>query len=317
MFGNNQNFIVMKKILIFYFIVSINLILAQKNENGKVYDQHPAITTAKKFNAALTTGDTATLRELVTKDFISYNSNYYHPRYKGNGIQALFRSSLYLKNNFLNLKIENWGQAYPDAVSYDRSGLYVYTYDIMSGFDKNNGFKINSPRKSTFIFDKKGKKIKKLLFSDNTAHFQKYSKSKEVVKNGVIYKDHPDIAKVRLMMAHIEMGNIDKAYENFSENAKIYDINSDYGTSMTVDQIKEINKKMFDKFELLNIVETGYPDLLDYEGDGKVIISWWDLKFKNKSTGNEFFVLLHMQHTINEEGKIIRESNYYNGSVFN
>ena len=99
-----------KLILIFYFIFSMNQIFAQKNENGKVYDQHPAISIAKKFNAALTTGDTATLKKLVTKDFISYNSNYYHPRYKGNGIKDLFRNSLYLKNNFFNLKIENWGK---------------------------------------------------------------------------------------------------------------------------------------------------------------------------------------------------------------
>ena len=306
----------MKKKFIITLIFLTNVTFSQKNENGKVYDKHPAISIALKFNLALTSGDTTALKELVTEDFVSYNSNYYHPRYKGNGIKSLLNSSLYLKENFINLKIENWGEAYPDAIEYDRSGLYVYTYDVMSGFDKNNGFKINSPRKSTFIFDKKGKKIKRLLYSDNTAHFQKYSMSKEVIKNGVIYKDHPFIAKVRLMMAYIELGDLEKAYESFTENARINDVNLDYGASMSLSELKEANKTMLSNFDLISVTETGYPDLLDYEGDGMVVISWWDLKFKNISSGKEFLVDLHMQHSFNDDAKIIREDNYYNGKLF-
>ena len=306
----------MKKKFIITLIFLTNVTFSQKNENGKVYDKHPAISIALKFNLALTSGDTTALKELVTEDFISYNSNYYHPRYKGNGIKSLLNSSLYFKENFINLKIENWGEAYPDAIDYDRSGLYVYTYDVMSGFDKNNGFKINSPRKSTFIFDKKGKKIKRLLYSDNTAHFQKYRVSKEVIKNGVIYKDHPFIAKVRLMMAYIELGDLEKAYESFTENARINDVNLDYGASMSLSELKEANKTMLSNFDIISVTETGYPDLLDYEGDGMVVISWWDLKFKNISSGKEFLVDLHMQHSFNDDGKIIREDNYYNGKLF-
>mgnify|MGYP003302921262 CR=1 FL=1 len=34
--------------------------------------------------------------------------------------------------------------------------------------------------------------------------------------------------------------------------------------------------------ELTDIREYGFPDVLDYEGDGAVVISWWEMDFKNK-----------------------------------
>ena len=80
----------MKKKFIITLIFLTNVTFSQKNENGKVYDKHPAISIAQKFNLALTSGDTTALKELVTEDFVSYNSNYYHPRYKGNGIKSIY-----------------------------------------------------------------------------------------------------------------------------------------------------------------------------------------------------------------------------------
>ena len=34
--------------------------------------------------------------------------------------------------------------------------------------------------------------------------------------------------------------------------------------------------------EIVDIREYGFPDVLDYEGDGAVVISWWVMDFKNK-----------------------------------
>ena len=81
------------------------------------------------------------------------------------------------------------------------------------------------------------------------------------------------------------------------KNARINDVNLDYGASMSLSELKEANKTMLSNFDLISVTETGYPDLLDYEGDGMVVISWWDLKFKNISSGKEFLVDLHMQHS--------------------
>ncbi len=66
---------------------------------------------------------------------------------------------------------------------------------------------------------------------------------------------------------------------------------------------------------MISVNESGYPDVLDYEGDGKVIISWWDFKLRNKKTGEEVMFKSHNQHWLNDEGVIWREDAYYNGAL--
>ena len=53
-------------------------------------------------------------------------------------------------------------------------------------------------------------------------------------------------------------------------------------------------------------------DVLDYEGDGAVVISWVEMTFKNKKSGNIGTILQHIQHSFNEEGEIVREDYYFN-----
>ena len=65
-------------------------------------------------------------------------------------------------------------------------------------------------------------------------------------------------------------------------------------------------------FEIMNIRESGFPDVLDYEGDGAVVISWVEMTFKNKKSGNIGTILQHIQHSFNEEGEIVREDYYFN-----
>lgn len=290
---------------------------AQVSNNGEVYDKHPGINHANAFTQAYVSGDTTKMRSMVTKNFKVYNMMNTNPKYKGGTIENMIGQSVYLSTNMLNLSIKNRGSAYPDAIDFKRSGLYVYTYEMMTGFDKNNGFKIKSPRNSTFIFNKKGDKIARLLISDNTAHFQKYSESFSTEENGVIYKNHPDIGKIRLVMAHIEMGDVASSRVDFSENARFFDQNIPFGESLSLAENKAVVQSIFDNFELLEINESGYPDLMDYEGSGSVVFSWWDMHFKNKKTKKTFWVDLHLQHWLNDEGKIVREDAYYNGSLFN
>jgi hypothetical protein len=65
-------------------------------------------------------------------------------------------------------------------------------------------------------------------------------------------------------------------------------------------------------FEIVNIIESGFPDVLDYSGDGAVVISWADFTFKNKKSGNTKTISQHIQHWFNEEGEIVREDYYFN-----
>ncbi len=215
----------MRKLFLFAFLLSFGAASAQKHANGKIFDKHPALDIVAEFTKAYTSGDTTTLKNLTTEGFKMYNMMNNDPDYKGGTRRNLMGQAVWLSNNMVNLKIENRPPAYPDAMEFKDGPVYVYTYEMMTGFDKNNGFKINSPRNSTFIFDESGEKINRLLFSDNTAHFQKYFDSGETRTNGTIYKDHPMIAKVRLLFAYLEVGDLDKAFEGYNEGARVYDIN--------------------------------------------------------------------------------------------
>ena len=289
--------------------------MAQKHNNGKIFDEHPALDIVAEFTKAYTSGDTTTLKALTTEGFKMYNMMNNDPDYTGGTRRNLLGQSMWLSNNMVNLKIENRPPAYPDAMEFKGGPVYVYTYEMMTGFDKNNGFKINSPRNSTFIFDESGKKINRLLFSDNTAHFQKYFDSRETKTNGTIYKDHPVIAKVRLLFAHLETGDLDKAFEGYNEGARIYDINDPDQSFISLAAHKEKLAAFMDMYEIVYIQESGYPDVLDYEGDGKVISSWWDFMLRHKKTGKEVKFKSHNQHWLDDEGVIWREDAYYNGAL--
>ena len=58
----------MKKL--FLIFVSLPLIsFSQKNNNGKVYDKHPAIDIVNQFTEAWISGDTETLKEITGEGF--------------------------------------------------------------------------------------------------------------------------------------------------------------------------------------------------------------------------------------------------------
>ena len=65
-----------------------------------------------------------------------------------------------MSKNFNDISLKDRGSAYSDAVEYKGDGTYVYTFQIFTGWDKKNGFKIKTPRNGTYIFDESGTKIK-------------------------------------------------------------------------------------------------------------------------------------------------------------
>jgi hypothetical protein len=293
------------------------LVMSQKEKNGKVYKNHPAIAIVNQFNKAYVDGDVETLKSLVSDDFKMWNSMNNNPNYKGGDINNLTGQSAWMNKNFVNMSIENRGSAYSDAIEYKDDGTYVYTFQMFTAWDKNNGFKIKTPRNGTFIFDKEGKKIKRFLWSDNQAAWDKWSISRETVKNGVIYKDHPSIGIVRKVYYHLAQGNIEKTFQDFGKNARIYDSNlTDKDYNSLEEQIESVTN-VLSEFEIVSIDEVGYPDYLDYEGNGGVALSWWKFTFKNKKSGEMKTMKLHSQMWFNSEGKIGREDVYYNGAIFN
>ena len=305
----------MKKIIILTLLLIPLSSFTQKNNNGKVYDKHPAIDKVNKFTSAWISGDTETLKSLTGNDFKMGSSMNSNPNYKGGDINNLVGQSRWMSNNFVNISLKDRGQAYSDAIEYKRSGLFVQTFQEFIAWDKNNGFKIKTPFNATFVFDKKGEKIVRFWWSDNQAVWQKWNLSRQTIKNGTIYKDHPYIGKVRQIWFNLAMGNIDEVWKDFSPNSRIYDLNlidKDYNN--LTDHQKYVGE-VFSKYDLISIDEVGYPDYIDYEGDGGTVLAWYNMIVKNKKTEKNITLKFHSQHDFNEEGIIVTEYLYYNANL--
>ena len=305
----------MKKIIILTLLLIPLSSFTQKNNNGKVYDKHPAIDKVNKFTSAWISGDTETLKNLTGDNFKMGSSMNNNPNYKGGDINNLVGQSRWMSNNFVNISLKDRGQAYSDAIEYKRSGLFVQTFQEFIAWDKNNGFKIKTPFNATFVFDKKGEKIIRFWWSDNQAVWQKWNLSRQTIKNGTIYKDHPYIGKVRQIWFNLAMGNIDQVWKDFSPNARIYDLNlidKDYNN--LTDHQKYVGE-VFSKYDFISIDEVGYPDYIDYEGDGGTVLAWYNMIVKNKKTKENITLKFHSQHDFNEEGIIVTEYLYYNANL--
>ena len=305
----------MKKIIILTLLLIPISSLAKKNNNGKVYDKHPAIDKVNKFTSAWISGDTETLKSLTGNDFKMGSSMNSNPNYKGGDINNLVGQSRWMSNNFVNISLKDRGQAYSDAIEYKRSGLFVQTFQEFIAWDKNNGFKIKTPFNATFVFDKKGEKIVRFWWSDNQAVWQKWNLSRQTIKNGTIYKDHPYIGKVRQIWFNLAMGNIDQVWKDFSPNARIYDLNlMDKDYNNLTDHQNYVGE-VFSKYDFISIDEVGYPDYIDYEGDGGTVLAWYNMIVKNKKTKKNITLKFHSQHDFNEEGIIVTEYLYYNANL--
>ena len=305
----------MKKLVLCILILSVMPLFAQKkHKNGKIYDQHPGIEIVNEFNKAFVEGDEEKLKSLVTEDFKWWQMNAMNT--KPLTMKNLINRSTYLSENVLGLKIEDRGSAYSDAMEYGKDNLNVYTYQILKGFDKNTGYKFEIPRNSIFFFSKDGKKITGLSVIDSQLKWAKSYDAWQTRKNGTIYKDHTMIAKARLLYAYFALGDIPGMRSLYKENARITDVmNSDMDQNYTVDEEMENLKEFYKLYEVVNVSESGYPDLLEYEGtETKTIISWWDITFKNKKSNAIKEMKQHSQIVVNKDGKIIREQYYFNAS---
>ena len=288
---------------------------AQKNVNGKVYDKHPAIGVVDAFHEAYASGDVDALKSLVSDDFLMWDSMSNNPNKKPRDFNALAGRVNYMKNNFEHVSIKDRGSAYSDAIEFKDSGVYVMTYKMFTAWDKNNGFKIKTPLNATYIFDESGKKIKRMLYADNKAAWQKWSLSNETISNGIIYKDHENIRKVRKVYYHLENGSMEGTFKDFTKNARIYDSNLVDKEYNNLEDHMANAARIFSSFEILSIDEVGYPDYLDYEGNGGVAMSWNKFILKNNTTGKIVKMPVHSQMWFNEEGKIVREDLYYNANL--
>ena len=287
---------------------------AQKNANGVIYDKHPSIDVVEKFMQAFVKGDAATMTSLTTDDFKAYNAMNTNWDYKGQDLATCIRNAQNYANNYTNFSITKRGASYPDALEYKKDGIWVYTYNMFFAINKKSGFKIESPYDCTFIFNADGTKIKSMNFYMNTAMLVKNTESEQTLTNGIVYKNHPNIVKVRKLVSSFSLGNMDGMFADFAPNARFNDLNYAYGVSKGVEERKKDLTPFFENIEILGIDEIGYPDMIDHEGPGSVVDSWWSMRLRNKKTNKKFKIALVFSHTFNDQGQIQTESAYYNGS---
>jgi hypothetical protein len=301
----------MKKLITIMMVFFVVVSYSQKKANGKIYIEHPALEIAKKFDEAFVKGDLETIKSLVAEDF-----GWRHASMRGRRgtLDQLLGRSNYLSKNIINFEIRHRGSAYPDAFEYkDGGAVDVKTYTWLTGYDKNTGVELNMPRNVNFRITEDGKKIAWLTIMDDQLLWNKAYDAYDTKKNGVIFKDHPYVSKVRLLIQAYQAMDFEKAKSMYSESTQFYDVmNSGIDEFKTLEEeFAGINDYM-NKFEILDIRESGFPDVLDYEGNGAVVISWWVFTFKNKKSGNISRIMQHIQHSFNDNGDIIREDYYFN-----
>jgi ketosteroid isomerase-like protein len=300
----------MKKLLLVFTMIFSVAVFSQKESNGKLYIEHPAIEIVNQFNEAYTSGDLDKLKELVTENFQVRTLK----DRKSNDINWILGTSNYLSKNIVDLEIKHYGGSYPDVLEYKQDGIVdVKTYEWLTGYDKNTGLDINMPRYATYRMNAKGDKVAGLWINDDETLWQKNWDAYETTENGVIYKDHPLVSKVRLLYQSYKTGDVEKIKANYTENTIFYDVmNSEIDEFKTLEEEFAQFDEYMEVFEIVNIRESGFPDVLDYSGDGAVVISWADFTFKNKKSGNTKTISQHIQHWFNEEGEIVREDYYFN-----
>ena len=290
---------------------------AQKKANGKMYIDHPAIDLVENVMQMFISGD-ENLANFLDNDFRSRSGVTIDKSNEGSTKEEFLSQSRWWSNNFDNLSITRDSPAYPDALEYKDSGTWVQTWEVLYGVNKTTGFVVDMPVHRLFWLNEDESKVKGMFVYANTSVFSDMWESYNPRTNGTIYKSHENINKVRKMIAAFLDGDLEKAYSFYSSNATFYDINMPKGESLNLDQAKERDKNLFANFEILSIDEYGYPDFLDYEHRAsKVVLAWWDIRLKRKSDGKIVNLISHDSYTFNREGKIMRQSSYYNGAALN
>ena len=154
----------------------------------------------------------------------------------------------------------------------------------MTGYDKNTGVELNMPRHANFRMTSDGEKIAYMSIMDDQVLWRKAYDAYETKKNGVIYKDHPYVSKVRLLIQSYETMDPEKIKPHYLPSTRFYDVMNSvpFNKSKSLEEEFKDFSSYAEVLELTDIREYGFPDVLDYEGDGAVVISWWEMDFKNK-----------------------------------
>jgi hypothetical protein len=308
----------MKKQVTMIMMIFTIVMFSQKEKNGTIYKDHPAITMVEAMQQAFIKGDTTTVASYLADNFTAINGMNNNPDAKGADKKSYLNQSIFWSKNLAYLSLTRHGAAYPDALEYKGDdGLWVQTWDYLRGVHDETGVKIDMPVHRLFVVNKDNKISRVITYDDGTI-FDNLRESFALRTNGTIYNHHDNINKVIRMMAALEHNDVEKGFSFFSENARFTNLDMEPGESITLAEEKEGFSNMIKSWTIDRIDVNGYPDYLEYElGNGKVVQSWWRVRMTRKSDGKKVVLPLLLIHNFNDEGEITREAGYYTLAALN
>ena len=310
----------MKKALLIVMMVLTFITYAQKKVNGTIYVEHPAINVVESMQQAFVKGDSVKVAGYLTDDFKSFNGSNTNKQDKGIDKKGFINQLKFWNSNIDYLSIKRSEGAYPDALEYkdanNKDVTWVQTWDNLKGVHNKTGVALDMPIHRLFTVDKNNK-IKMMTTYSDSGIYNEIGESSVDRKNGTIYNHHDYINKIRLMIRAFENKDFVKAYSFYDKKAQFRNINMPVDAkSMTLDQMKDTDKKMMDEFDITSIDVVGYPDYLNYEmGNSKVVQSWWNMRMTRKSDKKNVVVPILFIDTFNDEGMIVDEMAYFSDSL--
>lgn len=305
----------MKKLAIICMIVPSLIMYSQTKKNGTIYNEHPAIKLVEDMTQAFVAGDTVKVASYLADDFKAYNGMNTDPDNKGADKSSYLKRVAFWKNNTSYLSIERAKGAYPDALEYKESGLWVQTWDFLKGVHNKTGVRLNMQLHRLFVINDDNKIAMMITYDDGTV-FQELRQGFQPRTNGTIYNQHENINKVRRMMSALENADPEKAFSYFTEDAKFSNLDMPADETHSLSEEKEGFTKMLNDWTIDAIEVVGYPDYLEYElGAAKVVQSWWKVRMTRKKDKKQFVIPMMLTHNFNDDGMITREHGYYSLST--
>ena len=307
-----------KNVIIFMMMVFTIVMYSQKEKNGTIYKEHPAINAVENMlQAFFVEGDSTKAGSYLAPDFRSFSGTTTNKDAKGRDRSNFLRGVAWFKKNIDYVSIERSPGAYPDALDYkddndeDDAGLWVQTWNQFSGVHKVTGVKLDMPIHRLFKLNKDNK-IRLMFTYDNDRPWIENGQSFVERENGTIYNHHEYINKVRRMVHAFENDDMEVAYSFYADNARFRNIHMKAGESMTLEESKANDKKFKENFELTSIDVRGYPDYLNYGiRNSKVVMSWWNVRLTRKADDKKLVVPVMFIHDFNDEGMVTSEMAYY------
>ena len=305
----------MKKItFVLIALITFSVSAQKKKKNGTIYIDHPGIDLVDSFTQAWIAGDIEKAGSMLSDNFRISNGNNLNKDAKGSTKDQMMGNMNWWVNNMDYLKLTREEGAYPDAIEYKDSGVWIQTWDHLYGVNKETGAKVDMPVHRLYRLNKDASKIIGIVEYNNQNSFRNVRDSYDERKNGSIYINHENINNVRKAMYSFANGDAEKAYSFFHDNAVFVDINE--SKNMSKDETIARDTKIFSNWTLTGLDESGYPDYLEYDWrNSKVVQSWWNFRMTRNSDGKKVVLPVFFLDDFDDDGKIVKRNAYWNGQL--